>query len=94
MDFLDDLGKKIGETVKVVGDRSQQIVEVGKINIEIGKEEATIKRLYSQIGEAVYKAHCGEEETAEDIDNLCQEISERQGRIQGLKKRTQELKTN
>ena len=92
MDFLDDLGKKLGETVKVVGDRSQQIVEVGKFNIEIGKEEAVIKRLYTKIGEAVYRAHCGEE-TAESIENLCQEVSQRQQRIEDLKKRVQELKS-
>ncbi|NLN41343.1 MAG: hypothetical protein GX160_05040 [Clostridiales bacterium] len=92
MDFFDDLGKKIGETVKIVGDRSQQIVEIGKFNIEIGKEEAAIKKLYTQIGEAVYRAHLGEE-TAERIDNLCQEITERFQRIEELQERIKELKS-
>ncbi len=92
MEFFEDIGKRIGETVKVVGDKSQQLVEIGKINIEIGKEEATIKKLYSQVGEAVYKAHCGQEETAESIDNLCREINQRHERIQELKKRVEQLK--
>ena len=35
--FLDDLGKKLGETVKKVGDKSQQIVDISKFNFEIGK---------------------------------------------------------
>ncbi|MFY9279492.1 MAG: hypothetical protein WBI74_03420 [Caldicoprobacterales bacterium] len=92
MDFLDDLGKKIGETVKVVGDKSQQIVEIGKINIEIGKEEAAVKKLYTKIGEAVYRAHLGEE-TAENIENLCQEVTQRLQRIEELKEKINELKS-
>ena len=49
MDFLDDLGKN-RETVKVVGDKSQQIVEISKMNIEIGKEEAIIKNFTLKSG--------------------------------------------
>jgi polyhydroxyalkanoate synthesis regulator phasin len=93
MEFLDDIGKKIGEAIKIVGDRSQQVVEIGKINVEIGKEEATIKKLYSRIGEATYRAHCGEE-TAEMIHDLCQEVSERQERIYNLKNQIQKLKSH
>ena len=62
------------------------------MNIEIGKEEAIIKKLYTQIGEAVYRAHCGEE-TAENIDNLCQEATERWERIKELQKKIKELKS-
>lgn len=91
MDFFDDLGKKVGETAKVFGDKTQNIVEVSKLNVEIGKEEATIKGLYCKVGEAVYRAHTGEE-TAEDIDNLCREIHERKQRVEELKNRVKNLK--
>lgn len=60
--------------------------------MEIGKEEATIKKLYSQIGEATYRAHCGEE-TAETIHDLCLEVGQRHEKIQELKRRAQELKS-
>ncbi|HZJ57645.1 MAG TPA: hypothetical protein VFD89_05325 [Clostridia bacterium] len=93
MEFFEDLGKKVGETVKVIGDRSHQVLEIGRINIEIGKEEASIKRLYTQIGEAVYRAHTKGDETAEVIDNLCQEIAERWNRVKEFKIRISELKS-
>jgi hypothetical protein len=93
MEFFEDLGKKVGETVKVIGDKSQQMIEIGRINFEIGKEEANIKKLYTQVGEAVYRAHSQGDETAETIDSLCQEIGERLDRIRELKDRIQELKS-
>ncbi|NLJ66744.1 MAG: hypothetical protein GX340_05465 [Clostridiales bacterium] len=93
MEFLEDLGQKVGETVKVIGDKSQQVIEIGRINIEIGKEEASIKKLYAKVGEAVYRAHSKGDDTAEIIDDLCQEIGERWNRIKELKDRIRELKS-
>jgi peptidoglycan hydrolase CwlO-like protein len=93
MEFLEDLGQKVGETVKVIGDKSQQVIEIGRINIEIGKEEASIKKLYAKVGEAVYRAHSKGDDTADIIDGLCQEIGERWNRIKELKDRIRELKS-
>ncbi|HZJ83009.1 MAG TPA: hypothetical protein VFD57_04275 [Clostridia bacterium] len=85
MDLFDDLGQRIGETFKVVEDTSRQVLETGRINLDIGREEAIIKKLYFQIGKEVYKAHCGEQETAQDIDGLCWEVKERKAKVAELR---------
>lgn len=93
MDIFDDLGQRIGETFKVVGDTSKQVFEAGKINLEIGREEALIKKLYNKIGQEVYKAHCGHGETAENIDSLCWEVNERKAKISDLKAQLKEMRS-
>ena len=92
MEFFEDLGKKVGETVKVIGDKSQQMIEIGRINFEIGKEEANIKSSIPKL-EKQSIGHSQGDETAETIDSLCQEIGERLDRIRELKERIQELKS-
>ena len=91
MDFFDDLGKKIGRTAKVVGDKSQSLIEMGKLNVQIGREEATLKDLYHKLGLVVYKAKIGEGK-AETIDTLCQKIQDRIQYIDELKKRAKDLR--
>lgn len=93
MDVFDDLGQRLGETFKVVGDTSKQVVETGRINLAIGKEEAVIKKMFLKIGQEVYKAHCGEEETAEEIDRLCWEVNERKARVEELKAQLKDMRS-
>jgi len=92
MEFLEDLGKKIGETVKVVEEKSKEIVEIGKINIEIGKEEAAIKKLYTQIGEAFYRTYSQGEEIDKKIEELCDEVSAHILKIEELKEKREKIK--
>lgn len=93
MEFFEEVGRKVGETVKVIGDKSNKMLEIGRINIDIGKEETTIKKLYLQIGEIVYKAHNKGENGVISVDELCQEISQRKGKIDELKNRIADLKS-
>jgi hypothetical protein len=69
-------------------------VEIGKINIEIGKEEAAIKKLYSQIGQAVYQAYSTDKELGENITELCDEVSRHQSKIEELKAKAERIKSN
>jgi len=92
MAFIDELAKRFGDVVKKVGEKSEQLVELGKLNYELFKEEDAIKRLYREIGQAVYEAYKQENNSLNDIYRLCQEIDEHKGRIEELKKQMDSLK--
>ena len=44
MSFLKNLGTKAASAAKVVGNKSQEVVEVGKLKIQISQEEGDIKK--------------------------------------------------
>ncbi|MDN5277522.1 MAG: hypothetical protein PWR01_1487 [Clostridiales bacterium] len=92
MAFIDELAKRLGEVVKKVGEKSEELVELGKLNYEIFREEDTIKRLYREIGQAVYEAYKQENNSLDAIYRLCQEIDEHREKIEGLKKRVENIK--
>jgi len=92
MAFIDDLAKRFGEVVKKVGEKSEELVEIGKLNYEIFKEEDAVKRLYREIGQAVYEAYKQENNSFDVIYRLCQEIDKRSERIDSLKRQVENLK--
>ena len=57
MAFLDELSNKFAEMVKRVGEKSDELIGLGKLNYEIYREEDAVKKLYGQIGEVVYRAY-------------------------------------
>ena len=92
MAFIDELTKRFGEVVKKVGEKSEQLVELGKLNYELFKEEDAIKRLYREIGQAVYEAYKQENNSLDAIYRLCQKIDEHKEKIEILKKQVDNLK--
>jgi uncharacterized protein Yka (UPF0111/DUF47 family) len=81
MAFLDELSRKFTETIKRVGEKSEELVGLGKLNYEIYREEDNIRKLYGKIGEAVYEAYSKENSSINAIYNLCRQIDDRRERI-------------
>lgn len=48
MAFIDELSTKFTKMVKKIGEKSEELVGLGKLNYEIYKEEDTVKKLYSR----------------------------------------------
>jgi len=92
MEFLDDLGRRLGEVARQVEEKSEELFEIGKINIRIFREEEAIRRLSRRIGEIVYKAYSDGSEYGGLVDEQCSEISERKQRIAGLRLKIEEIK--
>lgn len=92
MALIDELAKRFGDVVKRVGEKSEQLVELGKLNYELFKEEDAIKKLYREIGQAVYEAYKQESNSLNDIYRLCREIDERKEKIEELKKQVDSVK--
>lgn len=95
MSILKNLGNKAMSTAKVVGSKSQEMVEVGKLKIQINQLESDITKLKTEIGEIVYNAQSnGLELDEEQIVSLCNNINAKYSEIEGLKEKIQEVKNS
>lgn len=73
MSFLKNLGDKAKVAATAVGSKSQEMVEIGKLKMNISSLEGDIKKLKLEIGELVYDAFAKSEgfplELIEKINN-------------------------
>lgn len=92
MSFLKNLQEKAVNTAKVVGNKSQEMVEVGKLKLHITQLESDIKKLKLDMGELVYAAFSKDTEfPAEDVTKLGGEISAKYAEIEDTKAKIQEV---
>ncbi len=93
MSLLKNLGNKAMSTAKVVGNKSQEMMEVGKLKIQINQLESDITKLKTEIGEIVYDSHANEQVLDEEqIVSLCNSIYAKYSEIEGLKDKIQDVK--
>ena len=75
---FDELLQKAKETAKtavdLAGKKTEKVVEYSKLKIEQTKLNGELARLYEELGQATYRAMKCEEECAETMDILCDEI--------------------
>jgi hypothetical protein len=92
MSFLKNLSEKAVNTAKVVGNKSQEMVEVGKLKLHITQLEGDIKKLKFDMGEMVYNAFAADTEfPAEAVTNLGEEIRAKFNEIEETKVKIQEV---
>ncbi|MHB1392121.1 MAG: hypothetical protein ACYCYE_03415 [Clostridia bacterium] len=94
MDLLNDIGKKITETAKTVTRKSEDIVEVTKLNLTIGSEEDKIKRMLYEIGSELYRNFTDGKPIENYFDSKCNEVKQIEENIKTLKERILLLKGN
>lgn len=92
MDFFNDLGKKIGKTAKTVGKKSEELVEVTKLNLAIGNEEDKIKKMLIEIGSEVYGKFAEGEHFDQYIDEKCTQIKQVESNIQEIRNKVMKIK--
>jgi hypothetical protein len=92
MSFLKNLQDKAVNTAKVVGNKSQDLVEIGKLKLQITQLEGDIKKLKLDLGELVYNAFSKDTEfPAEEVTKLGAEISAKYVAIEETKAKIQEV---
>lgn len=92
MSFLKNLSEKAVNTAKVVGNKSQEMVEIGKLKLHITQLEGDIKKLKYDMGELVYNAFAADTEfPAEDVTKLGEEIKAKLAEIEETKVKIQEV---
>lgn len=92
MNIFNDLGKKLGQTAKSVGKKSEELVEVTKLNLAIGNEEDKIKKLLIEIGSEVYGKYSEGENYDGFIDEKCSQIKLIESNINELRSKVKKIK--
>jgi archaellum component FlaC len=92
MDFFNNVGKKLGKTAKTITAKSEELVEITKINLSIGNEEDKIKKLLAEMGNELYVRFTNGESFDESLNGKCSQIKEVQENIEALRERVKSLK--
>lgn len=95
MSFLKNLGDKALNTAKVVGNKSQDMVEISKYKMQISQIEGEIKKMKTEIGEVVYNAYSkGEASPSEQVVSICNNITAKYDEIEELKVKIEDVKND
>lgn len=95
MSLLKNIGDKAMSTAKMVGSKSQDAVEIGKLKLQISQLEGDIKKLKLDIGEEVYSEFVSELATHnETVVSLCNNINEKNLQIEELKLKIEGVKND
>lgn len=92
MSFFDNFGKKIEDATKTAAKKSNELVEITKINVEIKSEEDKIKKVYTEIGEKVYENYNADDEVFDGFKELYDEIESSKTKVHKLNERALEIK--
>lgn len=92
MDFIKDISRKLTETAKVAAKKSSEMVEVTKLNMNIGSEEDKISKAYAEMGKMVCESFEKGEEIPESFKELCEKVSGIKENISKMKQQILKLK--
>ena len=90
--MINDIKNKVAETAKNAIKKSNELVEVAKINIAIGEAQSNIDNLLKDIGKVIYDAYKEGEYFVEEISSKCMEIDEIADSIDDLRNKLSQLK--
>lgn len=92
MDFIKDVTRKVASTAKVAVKKSSELVEITKLNINIGAEKDKISKIYTQIGKSVYDSFEKGEELPANYKVLCENVLSIKENIKKMKQQILQLK--
>jgi uncharacterized coiled-coil DUF342 family protein len=92
LSVFDNITKKVTGTAKVAATRANDIVEVTKLNLSISAEEDKIKKLYAELGKAVYETYNAGEEVGDAFKFYCKKIDEIEKNIEEMKQKILEMR--
>lgn len=89
---IDKILEMVTQTTKNAIKKSGEAVEVTKIRLAINSDKSKIKELKLQVGELMYEAYSGNASSGDEIEELCQEISELYKEIERKEQAIAEIK--
>lgn len=90
MAFFDDFGKKISQASQSTLQKTKDMADVAKINMQISDEEKKMNDTYLQIGKLYMELHASDSEEA--FKEMVQAITDAQNKIKEFKGQIQEIK--
>ena len=91
-EFFDGLGETISRTAKDLSERAEVIYETQKIRSKISSEERIVEKAKADIGNLIYQKYLKDEKFEEEIENLCEEITQHMKQVSHLKDKVASLK--
>ena len=87
MSVFNELTQKVSNTAKAAAKKSNDIVEITKLNMSISAEEDKIKKLYSEIGKALYETYQKGEDLPDAFKESCEKIKSFEENIKQMRQR-------
>lgn len=91
-DFFEDLGKKITETADMLTKKTERVMEIQKLQNQIRNLERASERDLRDLGRMVYAAYKSDGEVKEPYHELCENLKDREEKIETLKNQLEELR--
>ena len=67
--------------------KSVDIIEISRINIEISSLKKSIKGIYEEMGEALYKRYLNGKEIDDNFKDYCKEVASLNKKMESLRKK-------
>lgn len=74
MSVLDNITKKVTDTAKAAAKKSGSVVEVTRLNMNIGAEEEKIRKIYAEMGKLLYEDYTEGKSVGERVLAHCEKI--------------------
>lgn len=91
MGFFENLGNKVQEGAKKAANKSQDLIEIGKLKLKINENEKLIKSKYMDIGKYMYTKYLNGEEIPEEVQGFVDIISIKMKDIEILNEKIKEV---
>lgn len=91
-DSLSKLAKSVGDGAKTAVKKSEDMVEIAKLNKAITNEEDRIKLTYNEMGKIIYSKYEKDEIIEDELIEFCNKIDEFQKNIFTIKQKIAEIK--
>lgn len=92
MDFLEKLGKKVGEAAGSATEKAKDFAETTKLNSAISSEEKQINQYFLEMGKIIFEQD--KENPDSPVAELCAKILTAQKTIDDLKQKITEIKNS
>ena len=92
MSVLDNLTKRVSDTARAAAKKSGSVVELTRLNMNIGTEEEKIKKLYSEMGKLLYDDYLEGGQMNDELVQHCEKIDAIHGIIEEMKAKILEIR--
>jgi ribosomal protein L40E len=89
---LSKIGKLLEDGFSDIAYKSENFVEVSKLNMAISSEEKMVEDIYAKIGKKIYEDYKEKKISDKGLIDKCEEIDEIQKDINSLRKKLLKLK--
>ena len=91
-DVAKNIGKSAGDFAKQVGDKTNDALEISKLNTKISAENAEIEKEKKKLSDALFERCARGEEVPEEVKEFCDNIKSHLLNIDGFKEEIEKVK--